>query len=355
MKISEQTQAVLCLVRVLTNVRLPTSVTNEKTCNDGTETSSRQAPSAEISLATRRRAHGTLGGRKNASCQPTACVAAPRVDYMGRHNSIKITAEWQLLKADKAMAGKEGYDKYGHQCNATVSQDPSAIAALAALPKFILVSSMPLADLVTTDPCRCHLVCSARDFTMPLHVLYDPDPTIELSQIPSSVVAQNLFEAVPALEVLMRPGSPIDRFYAIRGYSEPYNGKFKWDLKTTTALIEGKLLVRKVAAINYVVSRETRTGSNKYVIWADNDVRFMRPVDAAFFGFVSRFDVTYIPFKGRTSRRSNHPVRSSAVAAYEPASRLETSARRSHLVRIRVCHYSVRKLFVALPRPHVAH
>ena len=74
------------------------------------------------------------------------------------------------------------------------------------VPSHIFVSSMPLRDLISDDPCRCHLVCSARALGLRLHVLYDPDPSVSLSRIPASVVAYDLFQAVPALELMMQPG-----------------------------------------------------------------------------------------------------------------------------------------------------
>ena len=157
-------------------------------------------------------------------------------------------------------------------------------AALSGL-DITVVTSMPLRMLVEPN----YLVRSVRDVLhLELFVLYDPDPDISISLIPSWIQAQDLFQAVPAIEIMMRRGSPIDRMYAWLGRKEKFD-------RGSGNILAAKLLLRKVAAIHYALTRRVRSG---HVLWADSDVQFVRPFDSAFVNFISRFDFAYVPFKG---------------------------------------------------------
>ena len=149
-----------------------------------------------------------------------------------------------------------------------------------------IVSSMPLAQLVSTETV---LIRSVREvLRMRLMVLYDPDPTISTSRIPDGVEAIDLFQAVPALELMTRTGSPIDRLYGWLGFREKMDNG-------ATPKMPAKLLVRKVVAVHYVLTHRVLTG---HVLWCDSDIEFVRPLDPRFQSFISKYDFTYMPFKG---------------------------------------------------------
>ena len=142
-----------------------------------------------------------------------------------------------------------------------------------------------------------HLLRSSALLEMRLLVLYDPDPTISPSSIPANtplVHSANLFDVVPELALYMAKHSPLERWYAQRGgFVEPAGSEM---------LIVSKLLIRKVAAIHYALSRALAGGdptfdgrSTRMILWADADIEFRHPLDAAFFRFALLHDVSYVP------------------------------------------------------------
>ena len=96
--------------------------------------------------------------------------------------------------------------------------------------------------------------------------------------------------ANPLRGSLKNEGCSIERFYAWRGTKEPFE---KHSLEMQTA----KLLIQKVAAIHYTLGRY-QSSPDTVVIWADTDVVMLRPFDDLFVDFVTRYDVTYVPFTG---------------------------------------------------------
>ena len=149
-----------------------------------------------------------------------------------------------------------------------------------------VVGSMPLRLL--TSPAT-HLVRTVRQMLhLPLVVLYDPDPEISIADIPSDIFAEDIFVAIPSLRIMVASGSPIDRLYAWVGFRERFDSG-------NHGVQAAKLLVRKVATIHFAVTQRIRSG---HILWADSDVEFLRPLDAAFFDFIQRYDVAYVPFKG---------------------------------------------------------
>ena len=82
----------------------------------------------------------------------------------------------------------------------------------------------------------------------------------------------------------MGPGSCIDAFYRIAGVHEPAEGSLR--------VQSAKLWVRTVASL-YHASMALPRGAG--LLWADFDAVVMRPLDAPFWKFVRRHDVTYAP------------------------------------------------------------
>ena len=178
-------------------------------------------------------------------------------------------------------------------------------AELVAASSCVLVSSMPLRKLVEARAGR--LVKSAVRLGLPLWVLYDADPDVAsaaLSALPANVRAEEIFGAIPRLHLLMRPGrSPIEEFAALRSSWEPLGGS----AKNIHGLVYMKLLVRKVATIHHALSilvaeRATTTGAHggappQTVVWADEDVGFVRPWDAQLLQFARSVDVAYVPLQ----------------------------------------------------------
>ena len=150
---------------------------------------------------------------------------------------------------------------------------------------------MPLRNLVTP---RNTLVTSCRRMGLPLYVLYDPDPQVDLrgkQRLPDGVHAEDIFAAMPGLLAMMQPGSAIERWHANHGSWEPFEGS----MKKSHGVLAAKLLVRKVATIYYVLARLVR--ARLTLLWADQDVTFERPPDARFAAFVRSVDVAYVPFR----------------------------------------------------------
>ena len=95
----------------------------------------------------------------------------------------------------------------------------------------------------------------------------------------------DVFAAVAPLAAAVHSGdSCIDAFYRIAGRHEPAEG----NLRVQSA----KVYVRSLAAIHHAVWALPR-GSK--VLWADFDVVPLKPLDGAFWSFVSSHDVTYAP------------------------------------------------------------
>ena len=138
-----------------------------------------------------------------------------------------------------------------------------------------------------------------------LFVLYDPDPAYDaaavVASLPPSVLAEDLFALEPQLESLMQNGSAIERWYGLQGFREP---NFK-----SSFLQTGKLLVRKCAAIAHAL-RRVGPGCS-LLVWADTDVEFKRPLDAAFVAWASQHEFAYTPLPGNGfhKRQWNQPDR----------------------------------------------
>lgn len=154
---------------------------------------------------------------------------------------------------------------------------------------------MPLQQLASQPT----IVRTCLQLALSLLVLYDPDPMRTVPSFPDGVEVENLFQAIPQLRAYMQSGSPIERFYAFRATHRRPLETFEHKIPKLQA---GKLLVRKVAAIHYAISKELRRGGRiATVIWCDADVGFTHAPDALFFAFASRVDVAYVPFKGAGS------------------------------------------------------
>ena len=107
--------------------------------------------------------------------------------------------------------------------------------------------------------------------------------------------AEELFAAIPALQIMMVRDSPIDRAYSKFGFEEP------WHNSTGAGrLLTGKLLIRKVATIHYALNR--LRGLCDYVVWGDSDVEWVRPFDEPFAAYMSKYDVVYTPFAAIKSK-----------------------------------------------------
>ena len=173
----------------------------------------------------------------------------------------------------------------------------------------LLVTSMPLGLLaIPPDATRKnHLLRTAAP--MPLFVLYDPDPAFDaaavVASLPPTVLAEDLFALEPRLETLMQNGSAIERWYGLQGFREP---NFK-----SSFLQTGKLLVRKCAAIALTLRRVGPRCS--LVVWADTDVEFKRPLDAAFVAWASQHEFAYTPLPGNGyhKRQWSQPDRAFAL------------------------------------------
>jgi hypothetical protein len=144
---------------------------------------------------------------------------------------------------DPAEGGLNGGPKGGPEgCATTNHQRPTRLAQW----ELLIVSSMPAQYLlqglrVATEAAasggelppepleRRNLVASCLALQLPLYVTFDPDPSHPLpEELPPFLNAQDIFEAVPGLSLLLTPGhSPIEEFTALRGSWEPHGGSGK--------------------------------------------------------------------------------------------------------------------------------
>ena len=102
----------------------------------------------------------------------------------------------------------------------------------------------------------------------------------------SRVCFFDIFEEAPWLWSVSRKSGAIDQFYGFAGFMEPCDQPLR--------VKSGKLLVRKLAAMNVAVSA---LPPSSIVVWLDSDVSFVsNSLDEEFRNFVLKHDVTFIPF-----------------------------------------------------------
>lgn len=126
---------------------------------------------------------------------------------------------------------------------------------------------------------------------IPLWIFHDSsqeknEVTIDISQISArNVCLTDIFEVQPLLIELIRVNGTLDKFYDYAGDMEPCDQPLR--------VKSGKLLVRKIAAIEYALSQLRK---NQIIVWSDTDVLIQNDFDDTFFRYVSAFDISLIPF-----------------------------------------------------------
>ena len=115
-------------------------------------------------------------------------------------------------------------------------------------------------------------------------VAHKRQPVLQ-SQLPDGVCTLDIFVVAPWLTDFIQPGGFADQYYDFGGAMEPCDQPLK--------IKSGKVLARKVAAMNYALRH---VPDNTTVIWLDTDVVLRAPLDETFLAFTRTHDISYIPF-----------------------------------------------------------
>jgi hypothetical protein len=77
-------------------------------------------------------------------------------------------------------------------------------------------------------PQRRNLVASCLRLQLPMYITFDASEQHPLPSMPPGITAEDVFDAIPGLAMLLQTGnSPIEEFTAVRGSWEPHGGSGK--------------------------------------------------------------------------------------------------------------------------------